>query len=44
MKKPIVSVFIIIVALFLAAPVFAQDDIAKKLNDELSKGPEEGHW
>lgn len=44
MKRTIVSVIMIMAALFLAAPVFAQDDIAKKLNDVLSKGPEEGHW
>jgi len=44
MKKVMVVIVVSIVALFLAAPVFAQDDIAKKLNDVLSKGPEDGHW
>ena len=41
MKRTILGIMF---ALCLAAPVFAQDDMAKKLNDELSKGPEEGHW
>ena len=44
MKKVMVFMVVSMVALFLAAPVFAQDDIAKKLNDVLSKGPEDGHW
>lgn len=40
MKKIIVCM----VMLLLAAPVFAEDDIAKKMNDVLSKGVAEGHW
>ncbi|MCL4456441.1 MAG: rhodanese-like domain-containing protein [Nitrospirae bacterium] len=30
--------------IFVALPVFAQDDIAKKMNDVMIKGTEEGHW
>jgi len=44
MKKIIVSVILSMAVLFMVAPVFAQDDMAKKMNDVLSKGPEEGHW
>lgn len=44
MKKIMVWMFASAVVLFLVAPVFAQDDMAKKLNDVLSKGTEEGHW
>jgi len=44
MKRTMVSAIMMMVALFMAAPVFAEDDLAKKLNDALSKGPEESHW
>lgn len=44
MKKFMVYMVVSVVVLLLAAPVFAQDDMAKKLNDVLSKGPAEGHW
>jgi len=35
---------IAIIVVSLAVPVFAQDDIAKKMSDVLMKGLEEGHW
>jgi rhodanese-related sulfurtransferase len=44
MKKVMVFMVVSMVALFLVAPVFAQDDLAKRLNDVLNKGPEDGHW
>jgi len=45
MKKllKVLSVFVLTMA--LAVPVaYAADDLAKKLNDVLVKGPAEGHW
>lgn len=44
MKKIMALMVASVVVLFLTAPAFALDDIAKKLNDVLSKGPAEGHW
>ena len=34
----------LILAMVLAVPVYAADDMAKKMNDVLMKGPAEGHW
>ncbi len=34
----------LVLALALAIPAYAADDLAKKLNDVLVKGPAEGHW
>ena len=44
MRKLIKTVIVFAVAIFVALPVYAQDDIAKKLNDVLLKAKEEGHW
>jgi len=44
MKKIMVRILVSAVVLLLAAPVFAQEDIAKRMNDVLSKGPAESHW
>lgn len=44
MKKYMAYMVVSVVVLLLAVPAFAQDDMAKKLNDLLSKGPAEGHW
>lgn len=39
------SVFLgVILAVALVIPAYAADDMAKKLNDVLVKGPAEGHW
>jgi len=39
------TIFIgMVLAIALAVPVSAADDMAKKLNEVLMKGPAEGHW
>ncbi len=45
MKKAFVSIWIVVLACVIAAPVsFAADDMAAKLNAVLSKGPEAKFW
>ncbi|HXX81172.1 MAG TPA: rhodanese-like domain-containing protein, partial [Thermodesulfovibrionales bacterium] len=43
--RKIRTIFIgMVLAIALVAPVSAADDMAKKLNEVLMKGPAEGHW
>jgi len=44
MKRIGVYLVTAIVMSFLALPAFAQEDLAKKMNDVLIKAVEEGHW
>jgi len=44
MKKVMIGMVVSVVVLALSAPAFAQDDMAKRMNDVLSKGMTEGHW
>lgn len=44
MRKLKLYLIITIIAAFMALPAFAQNDIAKKMNDILVKSIEEGHW
>lgn len=44
MKKGFMTVIGLFLALSLVVPAYAADDLAKKLNDILVKGPAEGHW
>ncbi|MBI5188029.1 MAG: rhodanese-like domain-containing protein [Nitrospirae bacterium] len=42
--KYLIVFFMVISMAFMALPVSAQDDIAKRMSDVLIKGIEEGHW
>jgi rhodanese-related sulfurtransferase len=44
MKKISASMVVFAAVLALSAPAFAQDELAKRMNDVLSKGMTEGHW
>ena len=44
MKSFLKGLIVLAITIAAALPVFAQDDIAKKMNDVLLKGIEEGHW
>lgn len=44
MKKMIFLFCVSVLAIALVIPGYAADDMAKKLNDVLSKGPSEGFW
>jgi rhodanese-related sulfurtransferase len=44
MKSFLKGLIVLAITIAAALPVFAQDDTAKKMNDVLMKGLEEGHW
>lgn len=44
MKSFLKGLIVLAITIAVALPVFAQDDTAKKMNDVLMKGLEEGHW
>jgi len=44
MRKTATILVGMVLAIALVLPVSAADDMAKKLNDVLMKGPAEGHW
>jgi len=44
MKKIVMCLIVLFAIGFLSLPVFAQEDIAKKMNDVLIKAVEDGHW
>lgn len=44
MERIFKSLGVIAIVIFIALPAFAQDGIAKKMNDVLIRGVEEGHW
>lgn len=44
MRKAGIVFIGMVLAIALAVPAFAADDMAKKLNEVLMKGPAEGHW
>ncbi|MDP2278051.1 MAG: rhodanese-like domain-containing protein [Nitrospirota bacterium] len=44
MKSFLKGLIVLAITIVVALPVFAQDDTAKKMNDVLMKGLEEGHW
>ncbi|MEW6108906.1 MAG: rhodanese-like domain-containing protein [Nitrospirota bacterium] len=44
MRKLKIYLILSVIAVSLALPAFAQDDIAKKMSDILVKASEEGHW